>query len=141
MRWTALILILLLAACGKAPPNEEEFSRMLTNATLVGQFTSGKSGPPKEDRYAITKVTKTAGDLWLVHARIQYGDHDVTVPVPVKVQWAGDTPVMSLTDVTLPKLGTFTVRLVFYRDQYAGMWSSSNGHGGQMFGRIERPAK
>jgi len=135
-----LLAAALLASCARKAPNEEEFSRMLTNATLIGSFTSGRSNTLREDRYTISRVTKTAGDLWMVHSRIQYGSHDVTVPVPVKVNWAGDTPVMSLTDVTIPGMGTFTVRLVFYRDQYAGMWSSSKGHGGQMFGRIERAA-
>lgn len=138
MAASVLAATLILGSCARKAPSEEEFSKMLTNATLVGSFTSGKSNTLKEDRYTITKVTKTAGDLWLVHARIQYGTRDVTVPVPVKMNWAGDTAVMSLTDVTIPGMGTFTVRLVFYRDQYAGMWSSSKGHGGQMFGRIER---
>jgi len=43
--------------------------------------------------------------------RIQNGKRDVTAPVPVAVKWAGDTPVIMLTD-----------------------------HGGEVWGRVEKPA-
>ena len=49
--------------------------------------------------------------------------------------WAGDTPVVELTDLTIPGLGTYTARVLFYRDEYAGTWKGKNA-GGQMFGRI-----
>jgi len=32
-------------------------------------------------------------------------------------------------------MGTFTARVVLYRDQYAGTWSGEKS-GGQMFGKI-----
>jgi hypothetical protein len=56
------------------------------------------------------------------------------------VKWAGDTPVISVTDVGVPGLGTYTARVVVYGDQYAGIWSTSDGsHGGQMWGKLEHP--
>jgi hypothetical protein len=55
------------------------------------------------------------------------------------VKWAGDTPVITLTDMTIPGLGTYTARVMVYRDHYAGYWSAGD-HGGQMWGRIERDA-
>ena len=61
----------------------------------------------------------------------------MTLPVPVRLEWAGDTPVVSVTDLGLPGLGTYTARVAFYRDLYAGMWWGSS-HGGNMFGKIER---
>lgn len=140
-----MVLALLAAsACGRPPADERErlaveFERTLTGATLIGRFTSIGSERIGEDRYTISKVTRLAGGVWLIHARIQYGGNDYSVPVPVKVEWAGDTPVITLTDVGIPGRGTFTARVLFYRGQYAGTWSSSGGHGGQMFGRIERP--
>ncbi|MBK5293563.1 MAG: hypothetical protein JJE04_18040 [Acidobacteriia bacterium] len=117
---------------------EQQFQDSLTNATLVGKFTSKSNDRLAEDRYDISKVTRMPGGIWLIHTRVRYGSHDVTVPIPVKVVWAGDTPMITLTDLTIPGLGTFTARVLFYRDQYAGTWSSAKGHGGQMFGRVER---
>ena len=71
----------------------------------------------------------------MIHARIEYGGHDVTVPIPVRIEWAGDTPVISLTDVEVPGLGTFTARVLFYRGRYAGTWQHGET-GGSQFGRI-----
>lgn len=110
----------------------------MSGATLVGRFSSNSSEKLSGDRYQISNVSRLAGDLWIFQTRIQYGSRDVDVPVPVKILWAGDTPVITLTDATIPGLGSFTARVVIYRDQYAGTWSNSKGHGGQMFGRIER---
>jgi hypothetical protein len=135
--------VLLIVSCGKTDTaseqakREAEFAKMLTGATLAGSFTSGNSNKLSQDRYEISKASKLAGDIWTIQTRIQYGERDVTVPVPVRVVWAGDTPMITLTDVAIPGLGTYTARVVFYRGQYAGMWSGGN-HGGQMFGRIER---
>ena len=116
---------------------EEEFARSMSGVVLEGGFTvdgSEREGISAE-RYSIERVEKMAGDLWLFHARIEFGDTDVTVPVPVQLLWAGDTPVVTLTDATLPGLGTYTARVVFYRDRYAGLWASPE-HGGFQFGTI-----
>lgn len=120
---------------------EKEFQARLSGAVLVGSFTvDGKNAkPPREERYEIKKVTKQKEDIWLFHARIQYGDKDVTVPVPLYVKWAGDTPVLTLTDLAIPNMGTFTARVLIYRDHYAGYWQHGDVKG-TMFGRIE-PAK
>jgi hypothetical protein len=127
-----------------APPTQEEleqkFAQDLSGATLVGHFTvDERSGSPSEDRYKIAKVTKLEGDTWRFDAQIIYGNHDVTLPLPLTVKWAGDTPVITLTDLTIPGLGTYTARVLFYRGQYAGTWSASD-HGGEMWGRIEKPS-
>ena len=98
------------------------------------------AGALKEDRYTLGQVKKLQGDLWLIEARIQYGEHDVTVPLALKVKWAGDTPVITLTDFTVPGMGTFTARVLFYRGQYAGTWRHGE-HGGEMFGKILPAAK
>src|SRR5262249_5642004 len=142
MRRVFVFILLLLCACSRKDPAteqarlEKEFEQMLTGATLTGQFAVGSR--VSEDKYAISKASKVAGDLWMITARIQYGKHDVSVPVPVSVKWAGDTPVITLTDLTIPGLGTFTARVLFYRGQYAGTWSNKD-HGGTMWGRIQKP--
>ena len=140
---TVLLMALSLAACRKDAASEQEklekaFAEKMTGSTLVGRFSSNKSDKLNQDRYTIAKVSKLAGDVWIWQARIQYGEHDIDVPVPVKMMWAGDTPVITLTDAGVPGMGKFTVRILFYRDEYAGTWSNDHGGGGQMFGRIEK---
>jgi hypothetical protein len=135
----SLLVYSYLGAAGDATPAQQElenqFQESMTGVVLQGHFTlNGREGL-REETYTVEKITKMAGDIWLFHARIQYGGKDVTVPVPVKLLWAGDTPVVSLTDATIPGLGTFTARVLFYRDEYIGTWSSGT-HGGQQFGHI-----
>ncbi len=132
------------AAPGAAPTQaqlDERFVKMMENVALVGFFTFAdrpvdKNGL-KEERYTITSVKKINGDLWLFNARIQYGGKDVSLPLALPVKWAGDTPVISLSEMTIPGMGTFSTRLVLYKDQYAGIWTHGKA-GGQMFGRIEK---
>ena len=133
----------LAVGCSRAPAptaaeNEKKFQEMMSGATLVGGSTSdrkeGLSGP---ERYVIEKVSKLHGDTWLIQARLRFGSHDLSAPVPVTIEWAGDTPVIMLTDLKIPGLGSYTARVLFYRDRYAGTWSGSD-HGGTLFGKIER---
>jgi hypothetical protein len=121
---------------------ERKFEKQMRNVTLVGHFTvdGEKTDKLKEERYTITKVTKVEGETWIFQARIQYGDHDVSLPLPLTVRWAGDTPVVTVTDVGIPFLGTYTARVVFYGDKYAGTWNGKD-HGGHLFGKIERMEK
>jgi hypothetical protein len=118
---------------------ERQFADRMTGAALVGHFTvAGRDdcgGNP--ERYEISSVAKLDGNDWRFNARIRYGRLDVTLPVVVTMLWGGDTPVITLTDTKIPTLGTFTVRLLFYGDRYAGTWQHGSV-GGHMFGRIER---
>ena len=121
-----------------ARAREESFVGMMTGASLEGAFTAGSSsGELSEESYTIESVEKIAGDLWLFRTRMRFGSRDVTLPVPVKVVFAEDTPLVTLTDASIPGLGTFTARVLFYRDRYAGLWWSSDGSGHQ-FGRLVR---
>ena len=120
--------------------NEQRFQEMLSGVTLTGHFTiTGGEDPSnlRKEKYTITKVTKLGNDYWLFFARIQYGGRDVTVPLRLEVKWADDTPIITLTDLELPNLGTFTARVIIYRGQYAGTWSSDK-HGGHTFGIITK---
>lgn len=157
MRPTLLLaLSLLFLSCSAAPDTPEDqlareqaFEESMRGTVLDGHFTlvrlDGDSaaeggGDParlRSERYEIEKVVKRSADIWTFHARIQFGDKDVTLPVPVKLVWAGDTPVVSVTDLGLPGLGSYTARVLFYGDSYAGTWSGRS-HGGSMFGRLER---
>ncbi len=143
VRLLVLVVLVLVHSLGCAGQEasqeslEKEFEESLTGAVLEGSFTVNgrESQTPRTERYEINSVTKLAGSLWTVNARIQYSGHDVTVPIPVTVEWAGDTPVLSLTDADIPGLGTFSARVLFYRSQYAGTWSHGETVGNQ-FGRI-----
>jgi hypothetical protein len=129
-------------AAKPAEPSQEELekalSEKLSGATLVGQFTvsdvnDGK--PLAHDKYQLGKVHKLPNGLWSIEARIQYGEHDVNLPLALPIKWAGDTPVITVTKVAFPRLGTYSARVLFYDDSYAGTWSGSN-HGGEMWGKI-----
>ncbi|MCA9113447.1 MAG: hypothetical protein KDA79_00055 [Planctomycetaceae bacterium] len=119
-------------------PEQLAFQKKMVNVALVGTFSvDGREGqPPKPERYEIEKVTHQQGDYWTFFARISYGKNDITVPVTVKLLWSGDTPMVSLIDLTIPGLGTFTSRVLFHEDRYAGTWQHGKV-GGHMWGRIE----
>ena len=121
---------------------EKAFSEMLSGATLEGTFTStGADRDPSKlsrEKYTIGQVRKIAGNLWLIPARIQYGDRDVTVPVPAPIRWAGDTPVVVVDNI--PGFENMSARVLFYADHYAGYWRHGD-HGGHLFGTITRAAK
>ena len=115
----------------------------MTDVVLVGNFTvtgRGDDAQLRPERYEVKSVNHVAGDIWTFTTRIQYAEHDVSVPVPVKLMWAGDTPVVTLTDADIPGVGTFTARVVFFRDHYSGMWWHGET-GGNQFGRILRGAE
>ena len=120
---------------------DENFKKLVTNVRLVGNFTlDGDTDPGKlrREEYAITGAMKLGnGDSWALTSRIKYGDVDLTVPVPVQVKWAGNTPVITVDSVKIPGLGTFSARVLLDKTRYAGTWSHDE-NGGHLFGVIER---
>jgi hypothetical protein len=118
---------------------ERQFTDQMNGAALVGHFTvAGREDrAANPDRYDISSVEKVGGDQWRFNARIRYGSVDATVPIVVTMRWAGDTPMITITDFSIPRMGTFTARVFFYADRYAGTWQHG-AVGGHMFGRIEK---
>jgi hypothetical protein len=116
---------------------EKQFEETMSGATLVGTFTVTGQTDKKlnEEKYTIESVKKLANGKWQFKSRIQYGTHDMTVPLALDVEWAGDTPVITLTDMMVPGFGTFTCRVLVFRNEYAGTWNGGD-HGGHLFGRI-----
>lgn len=123
---------------------EEAFGKLMSGATLEGQFTARDraDGKMANDKYTLGKVSKVADskDTWNFETRIQYGGKDITVPIAVRVVWSGDTPVITLDKLLVPGAGTFTARVMIFNNQYAGMWDGGGNHGGLMFGKVT-PAK
>ena len=134
-----MLLILLAAVAWAQEPTltdaERKFQDSMVNVTLVGYFTSGDKAELKEDKYTIDRVTKVKEDLWKFEARIQYNKKDVPVAMALPVKFAGDTPVISLTNFAVPGFGSFTARVLVYGDAYAGTWGDAK-HGGKLFGKI-----
>ncbi len=115
------------------------FTDQMHSSVLVGRFTivGRENRPAIVERYDISSVEKVGGDRRRFNARIRYGSVDTTLPVVVTMLWAGDTPMITITDFTIPTMGTFTARVFFCGDRYAGSWQHGAA-GGHMFGRIEK---
>ena len=157
--WLALLTVVAVTPSGAffqdpepATPDraelEAQFARTMSGAKLVGFFTESwksegeapKSSDLHEESYTIAKVTHLDGDRWRFDSVIEYGGKSFTFPLVLEVKWAGDTPVITLTDMKIPMLGTFTARVLVYRGQYVGIWAGGD-HGGQMFGRVVTAAE
>ena len=133
-----LFILLAVTAWAQEPTlndAERKFQDSMVNVTLVGYYTSGDKAELKEDKYTIDRVTKVKEDLWKFEARIQYNKKDVPVAMALPVKFAGDTPVISLTNFAVPGFGSFTARVLVYGDAYAGTWGDAK-HGGKLFGKI-----
>ena len=158
-RWlktvSLLILILVVFAAGwlvaktgmgsamdpaSLPEVERQFVEKMRGAAMVGRFTiSGREDRQSApDRYDIYGVDKVGQDQWRFNAKI--GENGMTLPIVVTMRFVDDTPIILMTDATIPGMGTFTVRVFFYGDEYAGTWHHAGKGGGHMFGRIERAA-
>ena len=118
---------------------EATFKATMTRATMSGRWCGIKDGkltPEKEDKYTIVSVNKLGGDAWIIHTRIQYGEKDFTVPLPIQVKWAGDTPVITVDGMTMPGGKTaYSARVLVYDKTYAGTWSGGD-HAGLLNGVI-----
>jgi hypothetical protein len=119
---------------------ERSLQETLDGARLVGQFTvvggDGASRPPQADQYAVSRLERDAEGRWVFNVSMSYGTQQHTMPVPVTIEWAGDTPMITLTEQTIPGLGTFTARVLLHDGLYAGTWKHGQ-FGGHMWGRIE----
>lgn len=136
-------LLVALAQDTQPPPPElnaaeKQFQESMVNVTLIGYYTIGDSSELHDDRYVIERVSKVKEDTWKFEARIQYNKKDLKVAMALPVKFAGDTPVISLTNFAVPGFGSFNARVIMYNGVYAGTWGSAGApaHGGSMFGKI-----
>ena len=117
---------------------DRELSAMLTNVRLVGGYNANDiDGDKKNDGYTILSAKRGEGDEWIIVAQVDYKGVGLPIELKIPVIWAGDTPILTMTNHKIMGMGSFTVRLMFFDNQYAGTWSSPR-HGGQMWGRIEK---
>ena len=156
LKWVAVVVLMVLvfvagwltgrtgfgAAMDPAslPAVEQQFIETMRGAALVGRFTVNGQNDRQAmpDRYDIYSVDKVGTDLWRFNARI--GESGVTMPIVVPMRFVDDTPIIMMSNTTIPGMGTFNVRVFFYADDYAGTWEHVGLGGGHMFGKIERAA-
>jgi hypothetical protein len=121
------------------PEIERRFVEQMKGAALVGRFTMAgrEDRTPAPDRYDVYGIDKVGEDQWRFNAKI--GESGLTLPVVVRMRFVDDTPIILMTDASIPGLGAgFSARVFFYGDLYAGTWGHGSNRGGHMFGRIER---
>jgi len=117
----------------------ENFKRSMDGVRFTGFFTmDGTDTPPSQETYEVQNVQKFGdGDLWIFTARIKYGKKDITLPMPLPVKWLGDIPVISMKNLSIPGLGSFSAHVVIDGNKYAGTWA----HGkvsGHLYGNISK---
>jgi len=118
---------------------ERQFTERMRDVTMIGSFTvtGREERAPHEDHYDISSVEKVGDNLWRFNAGMHCCGINGAIPVVVPMRWNGDTPMIMMTDTSLPGLGTYTVRVFFYGDRYAGTWQHGAA-GGHMWGRIAK---
>ncbi len=121
----------------------DKLERYLSGAKFVGKFTmtGREANAPAAEEYHILSAKKGEhGDQWLLKVRIKYGGKDMTVPLPpMDIKWAGETPVITVDQMTIPGMGTFDARVLIRKGKYSGTWTH-NEVGGHLFGTIEKGA-
>jgi hypothetical protein len=148
MRWLLSILFacLLSSLSGNAqadeqtPDREQRIAEYLSGTKFIGRYTMDRdtSGDAKPETYTISKVEKLPeADLYRLTTRIQYGETDNEVPIDIKILFSGNTPVITLDNLWIPGMGTFSARVLIHQDRYAGTWSH-DAKGGHLYGRIEK---
>ncbi len=137
LRLLSAILFTSLVLAEELTPAEKLFQEQMTNVVMAGFYSHGDKAELKEDRYVIERISKLKDDIWKFEARVQYNKKDMKIAINVPVKWAGDTPVISLTNYAVPGFGSFSARVVIYDGAYAGTWGDSK-HGGKMFGKLSK---
>ena len=149
MKFTSLLLLsftlLSFSSLGKKAAEQDKFASFrdkMEGVRFSGFFTmTGKDVPPMEETYEIQSVQKFGEeDLWIFTARVKYGKKDVVLPMPLPVKWVGDVPVITMKDLNIPGLGTFSAHVVIDGGKYAGTWSHGKV-GGHLYGTIEKMKK
>lgn len=128
------------SADGSEKELHDKLAKYLSGTKWTGQFTMEGKAETRTEHYEIISAEKgEIGDYWNLVARIKYGDHDATIPLPpIEIKFAGKTPVITVDQAFFPGFGKFDARVLIRKGQYAGTWAHSGGVGGHMFGKIEK---
>lgn len=149
MKWLIRFVIsLLLLGSGSSGQAEEvdqdqqareqRLAQYLTGAKFVGRYTTDgdQQEATQPETYTINKAEKLAErNRFRLTTRIQYGGKDVEVPIDLNILWSGNTPVITLDNVGIPGMGTFSARVLIHNGRYSGTWSHDE-KGGHLFGHV-----
>lgn len=123
---------------------KERFKALFTKATLSGRWaplTDGVLGEERGgDKYNIVSAVMGEGDRWIISAKLKYRDQEFVMPIPVKMQFAGDVAILTVDNLAIPNGGTYTARLIIYERTYSGSWKGQRG-GGMLYGTITNEAE
>jgi len=147
-RLNSMVTIIVLMAgsflfvSGEDTPQKtlfKNFEKAMKGVRFSGFFTvDGAKNQPSEEVYEIQSVQKFGEqNLWIFTARIKYGQKDVTWPMPLPVKWVGNIPVITMDEMNIPGLGTFSAHVVIDGNKYAGTWSHGKV-GGHLYGKITK---
>jgi hypothetical protein len=147
MNLPSLALFLTLAnvaladtpAPAKLTEQESKFQTAMANVVFEGRWfphENGALGESKDDSYSILGIEKQPDGRWKVRAKMKYGSKEFEVPVPVKVEWAGDTPVLVVENLLMPGGQVkYSARVLVHDGAYAGTWSGG-GQAGLLAGLV-----
>jgi hypothetical protein len=116
---------------------KKEWAKKLSGADLIGFYTTDGQNPKdqRKDRYRMSTVSVAQDDRWI----FTYLHNNIPIPLALKVKMAGDTPVIIMDEFKIAGMGTFSARVMFHGDRYAGTWQHGKV-GGLMFGRLDTAA-
>lgn len=120
---------------------EAKFKATMADCTMSGRTTAlkgGELGASKDDKYSIVSAEKVSGNSWVINARMR----GIVIPVPVKMEWAGDCAVMIVDNLQIPGAGNYggtaySARVMVYGNTYSGTWSGGD-HGGILAGVVTK---
>lgn len=141
-RLAVLALLLFSLPARGEDMTDAAFGAMLENATLEGTWApvAGKQiGEEKADRYEVARAEPKGGEKWAIVWKVRHQGQLVEYPIPAVVKFAGDAAVLVLDGVPVGDGGTWSARVLFHGDSYAGRWWNEKGKGGTVSGVIRRP--
>lgn len=136
-RALSLVLLLPFLSAAEQPDDsaaalqaqrDAAFAEMVADSTWESSWhAKGEDGLDEggQNRYRIIRAQKVNGDDWIILGEFELQGKQVRLPLPAKVFWADDTPVLSMTGLPLPGEPLFTVRILFKGDMFSGVFQSN----------------
>lgn len=107
--------------------HEREFAAMLEDSYWSGHWyrqTENGLEYGGEDGYHILQARRIAKGHWVIVAEFKLQGRPVRFSIPARVEFVQDTPVVYMDGLRLPGEPPFTVRVVFRKDMYSGLFFS-----------------
>jgi hypothetical protein len=129
------------AAEVKLTEPEAAFQKAMEKVAFTGKWMpvdGNVVGEARDDSYAVQGVEKQSDGRWKIRAMMKYGGKEVEIPIPTRVEWAGDTAVLVVEKLAMPgSKEKYSARVLVHNGTYAGTWSSET-QGGLLAGVLEK---